>query len=41
MYGLENQSLWQRLNPTPAGELENQGMLGGGGQFDPPSQSHV
>ena len=24
------------LNPIPAGVLENQDMLGGGGQFDPP-----
>jgi len=24
------------LNPIPAGVLENQDTLGGGGQFDPP-----
>ena len=24
------------INPIPAGVLENQDMLGGGGQFDPP-----
>jgi len=28
------------INPIPAGVLENQDMLGGG-QFDPPSKSHV
>ena len=28
------------VNPIPAGVLENQHMLGGG-QFDPPSKSHV
>ena len=28
------------VNPIPAGVLENQDMLGGG-QFDPPSTSHV
>ena len=28
------------VNPIPAGVLENQDMLGGG-QFDPPSKSHV
>ena len=28
------------FNPIPAGVLENQDMLGGG-QFDPPSKSHV
>ena len=30
----------QGLNPIPAGVLENQNMLGGG-QFAPPSKSHV
>ena len=29
------------FNPIPAGVLENQDVLGGGGQFDPPSKSHV
>ena len=29
-----------KVNPIPAGVLENQDMLGGG-QFDPPSKSHV
>ena len=30
------------INPIPAGVLENQDMLGGEGQFDPPpSKSHV
>jgi len=33
--------LYILLNPIPAGVLENQDMLGGGGQFDPPSKSHV
>ena len=28
------------LNPIPAGVLENKAMLGGG-QYDPPSKSHV
>ena len=28
------------FNPIPAGVLENQDMLGGG-QFEPPSKSHV
>ena len=28
------------FNPIPAGVFENQDMLGGG-QFDPPSKSHV
>ena len=28
------------INPIPAGVLETQDMLGGG-QFDPPSKSHV
>ena len=28
------------FNPIPAGVLENQDTLGGG-QFDPPSKSHV
>ena len=28
------------FNPIPVGVLENQDMLGGG-QFDPPSKSHV
>jgi len=32
--------LFSPLNPIPAGVLENQDMLGGG-QFDPPSKSHV
>ena len=30
----------KRINPIPAGVLENQDTLGGG-QFDPPSKSHV
>ena len=29
------------FNPIPAGVLENQDTLGGGGQFDPPSKSPV
>ena len=30
-----------KLNPIPAGVLENQDLMGGGGQVDPPSKSHV
>ena len=32
--------LYGDINPISAGVLENQDMLGGG-QFDPPSKSHV
>jgi len=32
---------FKSFNPISAGVLENQDMLGGGGQFDPPSKSHV
>ncbi len=31
---------WKQFNPIPARVLENKDTLGGG-QFDPPSKSHV
>ena len=36
----ETTSVYLKLNPIHAGVLENQDTLGGG-QFDPPSKSHV
>ena len=39
-WNFEKEQNKNTLNPIPAGVLENQEMLGGG-QFDPPSKSHV